>query len=251
MILIFISYFLIKSLSSFVQPSPYQRGSYESFFTSLSKAYPTLWSRAGPRPYIRPTTLISRLQWHLINRWATPDADTTRFSDGRKIVSTKPTNDSDGTILDHVNDISVWTRCKHTLIRHWSGQIATHIPSSNAADFPREDGFASSLGLADSRSQNVIEMLALPASASNMLAMPPDARLPRLREPTRPGSLGSSGQQSRGSSAGGRSEILVEEEEVGWLRRISGELDGRARNLSQAVWGATVGGVGAEERKME
>src|SRR2546421_9602522 len=124
MVFIFVFYFLIKSLSTFVKPSPYRRGAYENFFTSLSKAYPNLWSRAGPRPHIRPATLVSRLQWHLINRWATPGISTTYFSDDSPVASTNTTGDS-GTDLDGVNNaIPLWTRCKHILMRNWSSQIA-------------------------------------------------------------------------------------------------------------------------------
>src|SRR5436305_4086366 len=84
MVSILLLYLIIKSLSSFAKPSPYQHGNYEPLFTSLSASYPTLWSRAGPRPYIQPSSVLARLKWRLINYWSLPGMSypNPRFTEG-------------------------------------------------------------------------------------------------------------------------------------------------------------------------
>src|SRR5947207_7737906 len=72
MISILLLYLIIKSFSSFAKPNPYQHCTYEPLFTSLSASYPGLWSRAGPRPYIHPSSILARLKWRLINYSSSP-----------------------------------------------------------------------------------------------------------------------------------------------------------------------------------
>ena len=49
-----------------------RRSVYSNLFSSLSLAYPNLWTPTGPRSSIFPQTFTSRIKWRLIRVWANP-----------------------------------------------------------------------------------------------------------------------------------------------------------------------------------
>ncbi|KAF2083625.1 hypothetical protein K490DRAFT_151, partial [Saccharata proteae CBS 121410] len=85
--------------------TPAIRGVYESLYHEFAARRPDLWSRNGPRDWVRPVGWQSRVKWRLLRRWFAPE---------RTVRAPQP---------NPVIDIGVWARVKQSLVRRWLGQI--------------------------------------------------------------------------------------------------------------------------------
>ncbi|KAL8631978.1 hypothetical protein Q9189_002242 [Teloschistes chrysophthalmus] len=210
MTIVLILWYIIKHVLARRRQTPYQRGVYEHLFHDLAASYPQLWSRAGPRPFIRPQGMMGRLKWNLILYWNQAD---------KTVRSGAPDPDSDD------DDLGAWARCKRTLTRRWTSQLrpAAPVGISSAA---LEEGSLDDLGAIGGGVSGVTELLALPATehAENlpggMLRLPlsPGTRARQFRSSPLRNSLDR--PSSKGSSAGRDSGILVEEEALNWLQEL-------------------------------
>lgn len=213
MVLVLIFWYIIKHALARRRQSPYQRGVYEHLFHDLATSYPTLWSRAGPRQFIRPQGMMGRLKWNLILYWNRPE---------KTVRSGSPDPDSDD------DDLGAWARCKRTLTRRWTSQLQGTAPVGILSS-SLEEGRADELGTISDGLSGVTELLALPVTEhakdlpGGMLQLPlsPGSQARRKRASPRGGSLDrSSRPTSKGSSAGRNSGVLVEEEAFNWLQEL-------------------------------
>lgn len=229
MTLVLILWYIIKHALARRRQSPYQRGVYEHLFHDLANSYPNLWSRAGPRQFIRPQGMMGRLKWNLILYWNQAE---------KTVGSGMADHDSDG------DDLGAWARCKRMLTRRWTSQLRGTAPvgvSSSAL----EEGRADELGVISEGVSGVTELLALPATqhAENlpggMLRLPlsPGSQARRQRASPRGSSVERvSRPTSKGSSAGRDSGVLIEEEALNWLQ----ELGRRSHEFTERVGGSGV-----------
>lgn len=102
MLLVLILWYIIKHALARRRQTPYQRGVYEHLFRDLATAYPQLWSRSGPRQFIRPQGMLGRTKWNLIVYWNQP---------GKTSGAPGPDSDDD--------DLGAWARCKRMLTRRY------------------------------------------------------------------------------------------------------------------------------------
>ncbi|KAI9843557.1 MAG: hypothetical protein M1837_006233 [Sclerophora amabilis] len=208
MILILVFWFITKHLLARRRQTPYQRGIHEQFFHDLATAYPSLWTRSGPRDFVAPAGFLHRLKWRIVTAWADPGKTIRIESDGG----------DDG--------LGSWSRFKRYLIRKWSAEIRTAnlVRPAGAldslleqgGDTPADDGGMNTDVLANGIGA-ATELLVLSGAApSNVTGdnLPagflkiPSSRPTSRTEGTRPVS-------SAGSTGSG---IMVEEKEPGWLR---------------------------------
>ena len=213
MTLVLIFWYIIKHVLARRRQSPYQRGVYEHLFHDLATSYPTLWSRTGPRKFIRPQGMMSRLKWNLILYW-------NRTEKTVRSGSADPDSDDD--------DLGAWARCKRTLTRQWTSQLQGAAPVGISAS-NLEAGNSDELGTISDGLSGVTELLALPVTEhakdlpGGMLRLPlsPGPQARRKRASLGRGSLErSSRATSKGSSAGRDSGVLVEEEAFNWLQEL-------------------------------
>jgi hypothetical protein len=192
MILVVLIYMFIKSSVSNKRENPLRRGVYEEIYYDFATEHPQLWSRAGPRSFVVPKGVFSKLKWMIVKRWFDP-----KKTIGRRTLS-------------GVDEMSVWARLKRRLAQRWLGQI-TLAPGSGDEE----------LGLGGGRDEfsTVTELLQLSApvamaDAEPMIAIrmgaPPFRRFsPRGR--SRSSSGGSRRAAERTGSPG--SEMVIEEDE--------------------------------------
>lgn len=226
MLLVLILWYIIKHLLARKRQTPYQRGIYEHLFRDLATTYPQLWSRSGPRPFIRPQGMMSRIKWNLILYWNRPD---------RTVRAGAPDPDSDQ------DELGAWARCKRTLTRRWTSQLRSPAPVGTSSS-SLEEGGADDLGLIGGGVSGITELLALPATehAENlpggMLQLPlsPGSRARQQRLSPRRSS--SDRPTSKGSSAGRDSGVLIEEEALSWLQ----ELGRRSHEFTERIGGSGV-----------
>lgn len=225
MTLVLILWYIIKHALARRRQTPYQRGIYEHLFHDLAASYPQLWSRSGPRQFIRPQGMMGRLKWNLILYWNQADK-TTRSG------APDPDSDDDG--------LGTWSRCKRMLTRHWTSQLRATapvgIPSASL-----EEGSADDLGIISDGVSGITELLALPATENaenlpgGMLRLPlsPGSRARQLRASE--GRSSSERPTSKDSSARD-SGVLIEEEALNWLQ----ELGRRSHELTERIGGSGV-----------
>ncbi|KAI9707077.1 MAG: hypothetical protein M1836_000037 [Candelina mexicana] len=218
MLLILMLWYFLKHLLARSRQTPYQRGIYEHLFHDLATDHPTLWSRTGPRDYVIPADLISRLKWRLIKSWSVPS----------KTIRARPDD------LDDGNDLGTWSRIKRHLTKKWTAQM--HVQNT-------ADPSASMLELGDSEADGDVatgvagatELFMLPGvsgmnggaeqaidNSVKILLHTPSMPLDSHSAPQeRPGSAGArrSSRDSHGSP-GRNSGVMVEEEEPNWLTRV-------------------------------
>ncbi|KAL8774961.1 MAG: hypothetical protein Q9209_000440 [Squamulea sp. 1 TL-2023] len=224
-------WYIIKHVLARRRQTPYQRGIYEHLFHDLASDYPTLWSRAGPRKFIRPQGMMGRLKWALILYWNRPE---------KTVRSGAPDPDSDA------DDLGAWARCKRTLTRRWTSQLRGTAPvgiSSSAL----EEGNADDFGMISDGISGITELLALPVTEhaedlpGGMLRLPlsPGSEVRRQKASPRGSSLERpSRPTSKGSTAGRDSGVLVEEEALNWLQ----ELGRRSYEFTERI-----GGIGIQQ----
>lgn len=198
-------------------------------FHDLAVQHPDLWTRAGPRRYIKPEGFYSRVKWRLLNIWFDPN----------KTVR-KPAGDPDED--DGDSGLGSWARFKRMLARQWLGSIKTR-PYTQA-----EIEAGQTSGLLETDLSAVQELVALttqqfaaeadpatgPVTRPNLEKLsPPPVR--RLRDRSRSSAGGGSSASARPSSSGGSSGWMVEkrdmqdrseEEERSILRGIRNSIDG-------------------------
>ncbi|KAL8893083.1 MAG: hypothetical protein Q9215_000088 [Flavoplaca cf. flavocitrina] len=213
MMLVLILWYIIKHALARRRQSPYQRGVYEHLFHDLATTYPTLWSRDGPRKFIRPRGMWGRLKWSLILYWNQPE---------KTVRSGSPDPDSDD------DDLGAWARCKRTLTRRWTSQLQGTAPVGTSSS-GLEEGILDEFGTISDGLRGVTELLALPVTghAKNLpggmiqLPLSPESQARRKRASPRRGSLERpSRPTSKGSSGKRDSGVLVEEEAFNWLQEL-------------------------------
>ncbi|KAI9726846.1 MAG: hypothetical protein M1834_001492 [Cirrosporium novae-zelandiae] len=237
MCFVLVLWFFTKHMLEQTRQTPYQRGIWDKLFNDLAQQYPKLWSRNGPRDYIRPTGLLARIKWNLILLWSDPSRT------GRE------TSNSD--------DLGVWSNFKRRLIKRWTGQLRVRAsPEDDMFELeegPDDDGISPLASGMESAS----EILAAPASsylaAAAYKASPPlrpdsaptsTLQIPQTdpyvfldRTISQPGRMRPPRDSSREShgSHGQSSGYLVEEEDPNWLKDLKAKTD----EVRGWPWGAT------------
>ncbi|KAL8721748.1 MAG: hypothetical protein Q9225_001646 [Loekoesia sp. 1 TL-2023] len=224
MLLVLSLWDIVKHVLARRRQTPYQRGVYEHLFRDLATSYPQLWSRSGPRQFIRPQGMMGRVKWNLILYWNRPE---------KTVRSGAPDPDSDE------DDLGAWARCKRTLTRRWTSQLRSTAPVGVSSS-SLEEGSADDLGVISDGVSGVTELLALPATENaenlpgGMLRLPvsPGAQARRQRASPQRSSL--ERPTSKGSSGGRDSGILIEEEALNWLQ----ELGRRSHEFTERIGGS-------------
>lgn len=210
MVLVFIFWYVIKHFLARRRQTPYQRGIYESLFHELATKYPLLWSRSGPRDFVKPQGLFDRVRWGLILYWNCPE---------KTITAGDEDSEYDG--------LGAWSRLKRTLTRRWTSQIRKlDHRSDSASENSLEEGDRDEGHIVGGGIGEVTELLTLPITenAENLpggmlkVPMPPLSR-------TRPQSASSKAASverpsSKDSSGKRNSGVMVEEERPTWLREL-------------------------------
>lgn len=226
MLLVLFLWYIIKHVLARRRQTPYQRGIYEHLFHDLATSYPQLWSRSGPRKFIRPQGMMGRIKWNLILYWNRPE---------KTIRSGAPDPDSDD------DDLGAWARCKRMLTRRWTSQLRRTAPVGVSSS-SLEEGSADDLGVISDGVSGITELLALPATENaenlpgGMLQLPlsPGSRARQQRASPHRSSLDR--PTSKGSSAGRDSGVLIEEEALNWLQ----ELGRRSHEFTDQITGSGV-----------
>lgn len=238
MILVLIIWYILKHILARQRQTPYQRGIYETFFHDMAVANPTLWSRAGPRDYIVPSSRLDKFKWFLIQRWSAPE----------KTIRA-PNADTEGGAATP-DDLGAWSRCKRALIRRWTKEIRTLQPRRDDSSSTDLEG-GSDHGLLDEGLVNATEMLTVPYIQTavgddlptGLLAVNPRIRIQRQLSPPGSGRARSSGSENRNSG------LLVEEEDLGWLSEMGKQGKGWWRPASPGIRGMRSGSRSDEEGK--
>ncbi|KAF2455299.1 cora-like Mg2+ transporter protein-domain-containing protein [Lineolata rhizophorae] len=115
MFAVLIAWYFIKHMLASRRQDPLRRGVYEHLYHELAEAHPALWSRSGPRDYVRPDGLASALKWRLVSFW---------FAPARTIAARGYDPGAD--------HLGVWARTKRALARRWLPHIRV-LPGSAAA----------------------------------------------------------------------------------------------------------------------
>lgn len=100
MVTVILVYIYLRKRQFKGQNADVRRSMYESVFHEFSEIRPGLFTRAGPRQYIRVSGPVSWLKWRLITHWFNPD-----HNQGQRVVS--------------YDDMGTWTRVKRVLARRW------------------------------------------------------------------------------------------------------------------------------------
>ncbi|QSS59042.1 hypothetical protein I7I51_08474 [Histoplasma capsulatum] len=111
MLCVLAAWYVVKHIIARQRQTPYQRGIYENFFHEMATENPSLWSRMGPREYVRPDGHIARLKWHLVKRWSAPE----------KTILASPKSDDEG-----VDSLGAVSKLKRYFICRWTAQIAAN-----------------------------------------------------------------------------------------------------------------------------
>ncbi|RPA89268.1 hypothetical protein L873DRAFT_1722655 [Choiromyces venosus 120613-1] len=109
MVLVFISWYLLKHWLTRHRQSPHQRGIYEALYAELHNSRPELWSRAGPRNYVQPKDRVSKIKWWLMLRWMSP----------KRLL---PPRTPAGQVMDD-EPVGAYNRLKRYLVRKWTPEI--------------------------------------------------------------------------------------------------------------------------------
>lgn len=212
MLLVLVLWYVIKHFLARRRQTPYQRGIYENLFHELATEHPALWSRSGPREFIRPQSLMDRFKWRLVLYWNMP---------GKTIRAGPVDEDSE------FDGLGAWARLKRTLTRRWTSQIRS-LGKSNlnvSAPLLEEGGDASAVssGLGE-----VTELLTLPATENaqrlpgGMLKVPLPAASFMRQQSLVSSRSGSVERPSSKDSSGTKrnSGVMVEEERTTWLQEL-------------------------------
>ncbi len=223
MLLIVVLWYFLKHLLARSRQTPYQRGIYEQLFHDLATDHPTLWSRTGPRDYIIPSGLISRLKWPLIKSWSVPS----------KTIRSRPDD------LNNSDDLGTWSKIKRYLTRKWTAQMHvqnTGDPSASTLELGDQDaevatGVAGTTelftlpsisgmnGTTEQTLDNNVKILLHTPSMPHDIQSVLQERIgstsshPPSRDSNRPPSPDSHSSPSRNSG------VMIEEEEPNWLKK--------------------------------
>ncbi|PGH28677.1 hypothetical protein GX50_08580 [[Emmonsia] crescens] len=222
MLSVLAAWYIVKHVIARQRQTPYQRGIYENFFHNMATDNPSLWSRAGPRDYVRPKGRLARLKWYLIRRWTAPE----------KTIQAKPDTADHG-----VDSLGAVSKLKRYLICRWTSQIAASQPVDPSSvgsleageanyDIEASDLAAESHVVAEGLAE-ATEMLVIPATPIVEGTFAFEEATARLAVPAAD-TAGDEGRlsrrwsrrhrhQSRNSSGNTSSGILVEEEDFRWL----------------------------------
>jgi hypothetical protein len=251
MLCVLLAWFIMKTFLARQRQTPYQRGIWEHFFYDMAVSTPQLWSRAGPRDYVLPKGRLPRLKWRLIKWWTAPE----------KTLHAANVN-AEGAVPD---DLGSWSRLKKLLIKRWTAQIKASLSSPSSLEDGEAD--ASDTGLIAEGLGEATELAALPGvpqvaetMPGGLLEIPIDPRVKierRLPSPS-PRRSGTQGRpESRSSSGGRNSGILVEEEDSKWLSERGREGKGWGWKSDWTEWRRRRSGSrdgrseGEQERKRE
>ncbi|EZG03547.1 hypothetical protein H106_06995 [Trichophyton rubrum CBS 735.88] len=215
MFLVLILWYIIKHYLAGRRQTPHQRGIYENFFNEMADRNPSLWSRMGPRDYVVPRGILSRIKWHFIKVWSAPE---------RTILLD---TDSDGS----GGDMGTMFKIKQYLIRRWTSQLRNNKAVKETAledglIVPEDDTVSEVHSIANGLAE-ATEMLVIPATPAVESRIVPEIVASHTTTQTQPDapeaiaprsalSLISSAHR-RSSSAGRTSCLLVEEEDYQWL----------------------------------
>ncbi|KAI9801678.1 MAG: hypothetical protein M1833_002360 [Piccolia ochrophora] len=225
MLLVLVLYYALRSLLRASQRPANKRSIYESLFASLATSNPSLFTRTGPRPSIRPTGPLNRLKWSLILLWSAASQSPSSLQ--RTSPSSTTAAPDVGTPNATDDALSSWTRIKRHFIRTWTAQIAR---SPSAVDADPELGIAADMGITDEEAIDAYNAAANGnlTGATELLAMTP------RRSDAEPQEQEQEQRQSRRRSPPPRlrpvsgesvaSGLLVEEKEPGWLRGWTGAI---------------------------
>lgn len=121
--------------------SPRERIVYETFFQEMTARNPTLWSRNGPRDYVRVEGRFARAKWWLIKYWLRPvdlvgSAGVTATT--TTTTATPIVHDAEGAVSDGVRSaligsgdgLSTVSRIQRYLSRRWTQQIASRATAT-------------------------------------------------------------------------------------------------------------------------
>ena len=210
MVLVLISWYILKHQLARSRQTPYSRGLYEKLFTELATQYPRLWSRSGPRDYIVPRSRPQQFKWWLVRRWNEAD---------RTIRNTLGAED------DQFDGLGSWSHLKRTLSRRWTAEISiTDQLKTDPKKFEEGDGETVAEGIGE-----VTEMLHIPVQRrplyndQAMLRVPHDLdqRVSFVSATSHRASLGGGRPSSQGSSGGRNSGVMIEEQKPDWLQALN------------------------------
>ena len=210
MVIVLISWYILKHQLARSRQTPYSRGLYERLFTDLAMKYPRLWSRAGPREYIVPRSRGQRFKWWLVRRWNEAD---------RTIRNTL------GAENDQFDGLGSWSKLKRTLSRRWTAEISdTDQLDTNPKKFEEGEADTIAEGI-----EEVTEMLNIPISRPPLYTDQAKLRVPHnldqrvsfVSATSHRASLGGGRPSSQGSSGGRNSGVMIEEQRQDWLQDIS------------------------------
>ncbi|QSS54073.1 hypothetical protein I7I53_01526 [Histoplasma capsulatum var. duboisii H88] len=222
MLCVLAAWYVVKHIIARQRQTPYQRGIYENFFHEMATENPSLWSRMGPREYVRPEGHIARLKWHLVKRWSAPE----------KTILASPKSDDEG-----VDSLGAVSKLKRYLICRWTAQIAANQavdPSSASSleagqvDYGNEaEGLVEGSHVVAEGLAEAAETLVIPATPVVEGAFAFEKSASQLPVPAT-GTHGGEERLSRiwsrrhlnqnsNSSDNRSSGILVEEEDFRWL----------------------------------
>ena len=109
MVVVFISWYLLKHWLTNHRQSPHQSGIYEALYVDLHNRRPELWSNAGPHNHVRPKGRVSKIKWRLMVHWMSP----------KRLLPPKPLA---GQILGN-EPFGAYNRLKRYLVRKWTPEI--------------------------------------------------------------------------------------------------------------------------------
>jgi hypothetical protein len=238
-------YFMMKRLASINRRTPYERTVYRNFFEEMASASPSLWSRGGPREYVRPKGRIARIKWSLIRHWLKP-GKTIRVDVADEVAGGSATGHDSLGLVSHV---------QRWFSRRWTQQISSSLTLDTELglmdDFTEDwlsgehsvgEGLVEVAEVLGASAAPAAGHIALPEHDPTRLTVPgtlakpsadaanggpwADPSLKTLANPVitaamkrqRARSNSDSSRRPRSSGSGGRnSTVLVEEEDVEWL----------------------------------
>ncbi|MBE7182201.1 MAG: magnesium transporter CorA family protein, partial [Terriglobus roseus] len=104
-------WYVVKHMIARSRQDPLVRGTWEHLFHDLAVRHPQVWSRDGPRDYVRPKGRVARVKWALLKRWLAP---------AKTIAAGNYDNTVDG--------LGAWARLQRYLAIRWLPEIEVEDP---------------------------------------------------------------------------------------------------------------------------
>jgi CorA-like Mg2+ transporter protein len=197
MLLVLISVNLLRSMVDMRREAPLRRSTYETIYMEFTMERPDLWSRAGPRLYVKAKGIFSKLKWRVVRYWFDP----------KRTIAVRS--------LDNVSDLGFWARFKHWLASYWLNQIRTESDTDPLIQ--------AELGSDENGNHDAIFELVGTTTPVVMAEGSPDAaiqigraqrkELTARRSRSSRGSSGSDAQPNLRTGSPGSGSVMVEEEE--------------------------------------